>query len=43
MIDAIIPKTVNIIPLLNALVPGLNIQNADTHIKNKAIAKATVK
>ncbi|MEN9701566.1 MAG: hypothetical protein RIR55_886, partial [Bacteroidota bacterium] len=36
MIDATIPNTVNIIPLLNAFVPGLNIQNAETHIKNKA-------
>jgi hypothetical protein len=43
MIDAIIPNTVNIIPLLNALVPGLNIQNAEMHIKNKATAKTTVK
>ena len=43
MMDAMIPKTVKIIALLNALVPGLNIQNAETHIKNKATAKSTVK
>jgi hypothetical protein len=43
MIEATIPNTVKIMPLLNALVPGLNIQKAETHIKNKATAKTTVK
>jgi len=43
IIEAMIPTTVNITPLLKALVPGLNIQKADTLMKNKAIAKAMVK
>jgi hypothetical protein len=41
--DAIIPTTVNITPRLNSFVPGLNIQNADTHMKNKATANIYAK